>query len=351
MTLHEADWRAVTPVRRETSAVCGSRNASIATRIACVAAVSLIATNCSQQKVGSSYDPKYGVYASPRVIRDGEPVPKGGGRELVGRPYMVAGRTYVPRENPNYAAEGLASWYGANFHGRLTANGEIFDRDAIAAAHTTMPLPSYARVTNLANGRSIVVRVNDRGPYHANRVIDVSQRTAEALDFRRQGTARVRVEYLRRASPNGSDDQILLSSLRTDGGPAVLPGVTPTALARAEPRRDVPRQALALRSYEPSPAEAISFASGSGRGEFDGYASEGAAPAPLPPERPFDLGTVPDAAGPIPLAGASLSARAPRPAVGRVSLSSGSAKDGGAREPAVAQPLATKSIAGPTLRR
>jgi rare lipoprotein A len=351
MTLHDADWRAVTLVHRHVAAIRGSRNASVATRIACAAAVSLIAANCSQQTAGSAYDPKYGVYASPRVLRDGEAVPKGGGRELVGRPYVVAGRTYVPRENPDYAAEGLASWYGANFHGRLTANGEIFDRDAIAAAHTTMPLPSYARVTNLSNGRSIVVRVNDRGPYHANRVIDVSQRTAEALDFRRQGTARVRVEYLRRASPNGSDDQILLSSLRTDGGPAVLPGARPTAIARAEPRPNVPRQALALRSYEPSPLEPVSFASSSGGG-VDSDSTLGAAPAPLPPERPFDLGTVPNAAAPIPLAGGSFSARASsRPAGARVSLSSGSATDGVPKEPTVVQPLATKSIAGTTLRR
>ena len=347
MMLHHADWRTVTFVRCRVAAIRRSQTASVATRIACAAAVSLIAANCSQQKLGSSYDSRYGVYASPRVIRDGEPVPKGGGRELVGRPYVVAGRTYVPRENPNYAAEGLASWYGANFHGRLTANGEIFDRDAIAAAHTTMPLPSYARVTNLWNGRSIVVRVNDRGPYHANRVIDVSQRTAEALDFRRQGTARVRVEYLRRASPNGSDDQILLSSLRTDGQPAVLPGVTPTAIARAEPRPNVPRQALALRSYEPSPVEA--FASSREGGESDTDASQSAS-APLPPERPFDLGTVPNAAAPISLAGGSLNARAPsRQAVARISLSSELPRDGGPRE--LAQPLATKSIAGPTLRR
>jgi rare lipoprotein A len=202
-------------------------------RIAGVTAIALTVANCSKGVGG--IDSKYGVAASPRVVRDGEPVPKGGGRNMVGKPYTVAGRTYVPSENPSYTKEGLASWYGSNFHGRLTANGEVFDRASIAAAHTTMPLPSYARVTNMQNGHSMIVRVNDRGPYHGNRVIDVSERAAEALGFRRSGTAPVRVEYVGRASTNGSDDRILLASLRTDGGPASLNNGRPTMLAEADP--------------------------------------------------------------------------------------------------------------------
>src|SRR5919112_256286 len=227
-------------------------------RIAGVAAIALTAANCSSSNVRGGIDPKYGVAPSPRVIADGEPVPKGGGRNMVGKPYTVAGRTYVPQESPR-AGEGLASWYGAAFHGRMTANGEAFDRDSIAAAHTTMPLPSYARVTNVENGHSIIVRVNDRGPFHGNRIIDVSQRTAEALDFRRSGTARVRVDYVGRASPNGSDDNILLASLRTDGSPASLTGGAParTLIASAAPRASVPSNALALRSYEPDPVEEL----------------------------------------------------------------------------------------------
>ena len=102
-----------------------------------------------------------------RVVEPGQPVPKGGGVYRVGKPYTVAGRVYVPEENTNYSAVGLASWYGDDFHGRYTANGEIFDMTSISAAHPTLPLPSYVRVTNLANNRSIVVRVNDRGPYAA----------------------------------------------------------------------------------------------------------------------------------------------------------------------------------------
>src|SRR3954468_9298951 len=202
-----------------------------AIRLAGVTIIAVTAANCSQQKFGG-IDPKYGVAASPRVIRDGEPVPKGGGRDMVGKPYTVAGRTYVPSEK-SYVAEGLASWYGVNFHGRLTANGEVFDRDSIAAAHTTMPLPSYARITNLQNGHSMIVRVNDRGPFHGNRVIDVSERAAAALGFRNQGTTNVRVEYVGRASTNGSDDRILLASLRTDGQPASLTNAAPTMIAQA----------------------------------------------------------------------------------------------------------------------
>ena len=152
--------------------------------------------------------------ASPRVVDLGEPVPKGGGTYRVGSPYVVGGRTYVPSENPHYAAVGLASWYGEDFHGRYTANGEIYDLNAISAAHPTMPIPSYARVTNLNNGRSLVVRVNDRGPFAANRIIDVSVRAAKLLDFYDRGTTRVRVEYLGRAPMQGSNDRILRATLR-----------------------------------------------------------------------------------------------------------------------------------------
>jgi rare lipoprotein A len=267
--------------------------------------LALTAANCAQpQKMSGrgGIDPKYGVAASPKVIPDGEPIPKGGGREMVGRPYTVAGRTYVPQENPAYAREGLASWYGVQFHGRLTANGEIFDRESVAAAHTTMPLPSYARVTNLQNGRSIIVRVNDRGPYHANRIMDVSEMTAEALDFRRAGTARVRVEYVGRASPAGSDDRILLASLRTDGQPATLTARGPTLMAQAAPRAtELPRQAIAYRSPEPEAPARLDMPAAA-----PAIGGRMAAGVPLPPERPFDLGTIPNAATPVSSAGAVL---------------------------------------------
>ncbi|MFH6786381.1 MULTISPECIES: septal ring lytic transglycosylase RlpA family protein [Methylobacterium] len=201
-------------------------------RWAAVAGIALAAANCAgptpknlAARSGSrEIDPKYGVAASPRLYGENDKIPKGGGRQMTGKPYMVAGRTYVPRQDARgYVREGLASWYGTAFHGRMTANGEIFDRFSVAAAHPTLPLPSYARVTNMANGHSMVVRVNDRGPYHADRLMDVSQAVAEALDFRRRGTTKVRVEYVGKASVGGSDDRKLMATLRTDGTPAGSP--------------------------------------------------------------------------------------------------------------------------------
>jgi rare lipoprotein A (peptidoglycan hydrolase) len=141
------------------------------------------------------------------------------------------GRTYVPTDDSKYRAEGIASWYGPDFHGRLTANGERYDMHGISAAHRTMPLPSYARVTNLDNGRSIIVRVNNRGPFVHNRIIDLSTGTAKALDFYRKGTARVRVEFVGRAPIEGSDDQMLLATLRS-GTPAPAPSNVIVASAK-----------------------------------------------------------------------------------------------------------------------
>jgi rare lipoprotein A len=186
-------------------------------RLLAVAAGSLALANCSGTT--SKVDPKWGVSASARVVEPGAPVPKGGGVYRVGKPYQVGGRTYVPEEDPNYKAEGLASWYGDDFHGRYTANGEIFDMNTITAAHPTMPLPSYARVTNLRNKKSIVVRVNDRGPYVGDRVIDLSVKTAKLLEFHGQGVARVKVEYIGRAPLAGSDDRKLMATLRDGVSP------------------------------------------------------------------------------------------------------------------------------------
>ena len=184
----------------------------------------LLLANCSSStsKLTSRVDPKYGVSASPRVVEPGQPVPKGGGVYRVGKPYQVAGRTYTPEENGGYRAEGLASWYGDDFHGRLTANGEVYDMEAISAAHPTLPMPSYVRVTNMSSRKSLIVRVNDRGPYHANREIDLSARAADLLGFRNHGTARVRVEYVGPAPLEGTDDRQLMATLR-HGQPAPAP--------------------------------------------------------------------------------------------------------------------------------
>jgi rare lipoprotein A len=123
----------------------------------------------------------------------------------VGRPYKVAGRWYVPREVEHYDRDGIASWYGTAFHGRRTANGEIFDMHALTAGHPTLPLPSYAYVTNLDNGRTILVRVNDRGPYVKDRLIDLSRRSATELGYNGHGLARVRVRYAGTAPLDGND--------------------------------------------------------------------------------------------------------------------------------------------------
>jgi rare lipoprotein A len=209
--------------------------------------------------VSSKIDPKYGVSASPRVVQPGQPVPKGGGTYRVGKPYTVAGQTYVPGENAAYNEVGTASWYGQDFHGRLTANGEVYDVASISAAHPTLPIPSYVRVTNLANNRSIIARVNDRGPYHQGRLIDVSVRTAKLLGFHGNGIARVRVEYVGRASLDGSDDSKLEATLRR-GEPAPAPA--PAMMASNRPMLP---------------------------GLFESRtASRGA--VPTPPDRPFDLG-------------------------------------------------------------
>src|SRR5712691_7922047 len=225
---------------------------SLMARGAMAAGACLILTNCaSSGKFASRVDPKYGVSSSPRVVAFGEPVPKGGGTYRVGKPYTVAGRVYVPEEDTDYREEGLASWYGNDFHGRLTANGEVFDMASLTAAHPTLPMPCYARVTNLFNGKSLIVRVNDRGPYHGNRLIDVSNRAAELLEFKGNGVARVRVEYVARAPLEGSDDRQLVATLRT-GEPAPSPSLVRVASARPFVP-DIPSSARPLRGEVPMP--------------------------------------------------------------------------------------------------
>jgi rare lipoprotein A len=228
-------------------------------RLAALGTGCLVLANCSGG--AGRIDPRYGVAASPRVVEPGQPVPQGGGVYRVGKPYTVAGRVYVPEENINYSAIGLASWYGDDFHGRYTANGEIFDMTSITAAHPTLPLPSYVRVTNLANNRSIVVRVNDRGPYVGDRVIDVSVKTAELLGFYGHGVARVKVDYVGRAPLTGSDDRKLMATLR-EGGPA-----------------QPPVQVASGKSFAPT--------------HFDNRPLRATARVPSPPDRPYSLGDAP----------------------------------------------------------
>lgn len=128
-------------------------------------------------------------------VSDTGGAPASGGYK-VGKPYQIAGVWYYPSEDYGYDETGIASWYGPDFHGKFTANGEVFNQEDVTAAHRTLPMPSVVRVTNLENGRSIVVRVNDRGPFAHGRILDVSKHAAELLGLNLQGTARVRVQIL-----------------------------------------------------------------------------------------------------------------------------------------------------------
>ncbi|MBV6488254.1 MAG: septal ring lytic transglycosylase RlpA family protein [Pseudorhodoplanes sp.] len=257
--------RGAAPFGWRDDAVCvGTR------RVLAVVALGLLTANCaSSDKFVRNVDPKYGVTSSPRVVDAGQPVPKGGGTYRVGKPYTIAGRSYTPEENRDYRAEGLASWYGDDFHGRLTANGEVFDMHAISAAHPTLPMPSYVRVTNLANRRSIIVRVNDRGPYHGNRIIDLSHKTADLLGFKGNGIARVRVEYVGRAALDGSDDRKLLATLR-HGDPAPAPATV--RLASAQPMLGRTNDSRRLPATAPVPA-GRPYTLGQDRSDDDGPAA------------------------------------------------------------------------------
>lgn len=169
-------------------------------------AVGLTLASCSSSKQARQ-DPFAGK-GSPYYAGKG-PVPWGGGRYHVGKPYQVAGRWFEPKEQPNYDKKGMASWYGEAFNRRKTSNGEWFDMTRLTAAHPTLPLPSYVKVTNLENGRAAVVRVNDRGPFVGTRVIDLSKRTAEVLDFKHKGKAKVRVQYIGPAPLNDNGSHLV----------------------------------------------------------------------------------------------------------------------------------------------
>ena len=159
-----------------------------------IAMAAMIALPLALSGCGSSRDPFAGVGAP--IYPGNGPLPKGGGRYVVGNPYQVAGQWFTPKEQPGYDKVGVASWYGPKFNRRMTSNGEWFDMHYLSAAHPTLPLPSYAKVTNLENGRQIVVRINDRGPFVADRIIDLSKLAAQKLEMIGKGSAKVRVQYI-----------------------------------------------------------------------------------------------------------------------------------------------------------
>jgi rare lipoprotein A len=150
----------------------------------------------------------------------------------IGSPYQVGGVWYVPKAQPDYDQTGVASWYGDAFHLKPTANGEIFDKEIPSAAHTTLPLPSLVEVTNLDNGRRLVVRVNDRGPFVDNRIIDLSHEAARQLGYERQGLAHVRVRYLGPAPIYGEESRRYAYLAPKPAVPAAAP---PPAPPRREP--------------------------------------------------------------------------------------------------------------------
>ncbi|KAA0697382.1 septal ring lytic transglycosylase RlpA family protein [Neorhizobium sp. P12A] len=205
----------------------GIRWAAISVMCATVTACGTTHGPVAKKSHGKEYfsESEYGVKASPRVAY-GNNIPKGGGRYMLGNPYAVKGKWYYPKEDYSYNKVGIASWYGDAFHGRLTANGEVYDQLSLTAAHPTFPLPSYARVTNVENGSSIIVRVNDRGPYHPGRIIDLSNKTADMLDLKDSGTGDVRVQYVGKAPLDGHDQPYLMASYIPKGSrlPGLIPG-------------------------------------------------------------------------------------------------------------------------------
>lgn len=209
-------------------------------------ACALAAGGCSTGKGARQESTRLG----PRIVPLGQPAPKGGGVYKVGSPYSINGQTYTPRDVSSYSREGIASWYGELFHGRRTANGEIFDMEALTAAHPTLPLPSYVRVTNPRNGRALVLRVNDRGPYAADREIDLSWAAASLLEIAGPGTGPVRVDYLGPAPLDGNDSherQMLARESWAGGHVAFAPSPAKALLARARDysyrRAELPRAA------------------------------------------------------------------------------------------------------------
>ncbi|HEY0833781.1 MAG TPA: septal ring lytic transglycosylase RlpA family protein, partial [Azospirillum sp.] len=147
----------------------------------------------------------------------------------VGKPYQIKGVWYYPAEDYSYDETGIGSWYGPGFHAKMTANGETYDEMEMTAAHRTLPMPSLVRVTNLDNGRSIVVRINDRGPYANNRIIDMSRRGAQLLGYETNGTAKVRVQIL-------ADESRQIAAAARAGTPAPVLAELDGPAPKAAPR-------------------------------------------------------------------------------------------------------------------
>ena len=239
------------------------RLTSQAIAIFALGSTSLFLASCDSSDSRRGFSPsEYGVAASQRVVELGQPVPRGGGTYRVGKPYQVRGKWYEPAHMPGYRARGTASWYGDDFHGRKTANGEIYNMYALSAAHPTLPMPSYVRVTNTDNGRSLVVRINDRGPYHSNRVIDLSKRAANLLGV--NGLGNVELSYLDKKAPlDGHDDAWLMAQIQENGRPmsaTKIASIAPVpAWAMVDPEAQNPVRAALADVLPPDAAQVASL--------------------------------------------------------------------------------------------
>jgi rare lipoprotein A len=201
--------------------------------------------------IGGCAETRLAIHAAKRIT--GNAVPRTQGTYKVGNPYRINGTWYYPKVDYNYVQTGIASWYGTKFHGKRTANGESYDMNRLTAAHKTLPLPSLVRVVNLRNGRAIVVRLNDRGPYARGRIIDLSRRAAQLLGFEKQGTAPVRIEIMAPESRRLAllaqkgqlppavvqrDDRVRIATLDASGArtsrPWMRPAPAPRTLAAVE---------------------------------------------------------------------------------------------------------------------
>ncbi|TDQ81502.1 rare lipoprotein A [Dongia mobilis] len=184
-------------------------------RLPAALALALLAAACAETNL---------AVETTKVVTRKEPQVTGPYK--IGKPYQVDGVWYYPRADYDYDETGIASWYGPGFHGNQTANGEIYDENDLTAAHKTLPMPSLVRVTNLENGRSLVVRLNDRGPFANNRIIDLSRRSAQLLGFEQQGTAKVRVQVLK------DESMMLAAQASAKGGDTI--GPAPSAAPAGE---------------------------------------------------------------------------------------------------------------------
>lgn len=257
-----------------------ARRRSFAAAMGAAAVPAMILSGCTGPDLfaGNEFfsESSMGVGASPRVSTAYHP-PKGGGRYQIGKPYTVAGNRFVPRAQPDLDQTGTASWYGPAFHGRLTANGEIFDQHYLSGAHPTLPLPSYVRVTNLENGTSALVRINDRGPFSNDRVIDLSRHTAQVLGFQQQGTAKVRVQYVGPAPLNGDDTRFLTASINqltpyeintrmayqqtqvAEAAPPAPASIAPTPVPRPATASEAANAAVAPATPDHIPFQVLSY--------------------------------------------------------------------------------------------